>query len=117
MLLCVLALAQKVFWPAFTFISGFGQFAAAGSRGHSERCVCVCVPTWLWVAAATRLVASTLSPFSTGIVGARWQVKRFMRLLVIIYGLHICVFLASICFAIVVVFVVAFAISWRNEVF
>jgi len=54
----VLVLAQKVFWPAFTFISGFGQFVDGGMVAiywyvYVCACVrvCVCAPTWLWVVA------------------------------------------------------------------
>lgn len=82
----------------------------------------MCVPTWLWVAAASAccLLRSGFH-LSTGIAGAQCQVKRFMRLLVIIYGLHICVFLLSlvgniIATAAAVAVVVAVAISWPNEV-
>jgi len=87
---CVLVLAQKVFWPAFTFISGFGQFVDGGMVAiywYVYVCACVCVRPrgcGLWLLRFTFRMG-----IGTNVAGSR--LKRFMRLLVIIYGLHICV--------------------------
>jgi len=76
-------------------------------------CEYVRAPTWLWVVATpVGGWLPTRSPFDGDCVfGGQ---KRFMRLLVIIYGLHI-LRISHFSFVIAIA-IFARVISWRNEI-